>query len=189
MIIGDATRIRQLLWNLISNAVKFTHHGSVLVSGALRPYNGVDRIQLTVSDSGIGMQPEAIEKLFEPFEQGHENDENHYVGTGLGMSIVKRIIDALHGTIDVESTKGSGTTITLMWPVKVTSTNSSKHPVMPAAQPQSAAKQSEFKVLLAEDNRINQRVAEATIKKIGGVVHLAENGQRQFSNFISNPSI
>ncbi|MEM7356206.1 MAG: ATP-binding protein, partial [Acidobacteriota bacterium] len=115
---SDGFRLQQILLNLVSNAIKFTNTGEVLVEvEVLRAERRSSQILLRVSDTGIGIAPEALTSLFDPFTQAETSTSRRFGGTGLGLAITKRLIDALEGTIQVESTVGQGTTITVQLPL------------------------------------------------------------------------
>ncbi len=121
---GDSTRIRQIIVNLLSNAIKFTHQGYVTLS--LNPQNQPDDIfilNIVVKDTGIGMSPEQIKTLFQPFEQADISITRRYGGTGLGLSITRRLTEMMNGTIKVESEPGKGTCFSVNLPLKVISAN------------------------------------------------------------------
>jgi two-component system sensor histidine kinase/response regulator len=175
---GDPTRLSQVLMNLLGNAVKFTERGSVSVRGALLE-RGADRMRLRfeVRDTGIGIEPERIGKLFDAFEQSDSSTTRRFGGTGLGLAVTRQLVELMRGEVGVESTPGAGS---MFW-VTVQ--------VQPAAAAQVAtlpdgdavpAKQRRFeaRVLLAEDNAINQEVARELLRAAGCEVDVADNGRR-----------
>ena len=111
---SDATKVRQILVNLLSNAVKFTETGSVTAEGAVR---GKDFV-LRVIDTGIGIQPEHLHRIFDPFWQVEQKATRRATGTGLGLTVTKRLANLLGGDVDVTSTPGEGTTFTVTLPTK-----------------------------------------------------------------------
>jgi signal transduction histidine kinase len=113
VVLGDAAKIQQILVNLVSNAIKFTDEGGVLVSAEAV---GTTHWKLSVQDSGIGIPPESIDTIFEPFKQVDSSDTRRQQGTGLGLSIVKRLIEMMGGSIDVETELGHGSTFTIVLP-------------------------------------------------------------------------
>ena len=171
---GDATRIRQILSNLISNAVKFTEAGRIDIVASATPH-GADRhrVQIVVRDTGIGIPADLQETLFEPFRQADASTTRRYGGTGLGLSISKRLAEHMHGTLTVESTPGVGSSFTLS--LTLATRKAPAH--RPAAAPPSAANTSRnLRILLVEDNLINQHVARQLLQHLGLAVDLAENG-------------
>ena len=114
---GDMTKIRQILFNLISNSAKFTTDGIIKLSSQCLLINGGRKIIFEISDNGIGMSPENLEKIFVPFDQGDSGTTRKYGGTGLGMSITKRFCEIMGGEITVESRKNEGTKFTVSIPL------------------------------------------------------------------------
>lgn len=115
MVDTDATKVRQMLVNLLSNAVKFTDEGRVTLTGE----RCVDQLCLTVSDTGIGIAPEQQQRIFDPFWQVEQSATRRATGTGLGLTVTRRLANLLGGDVTVNSTPGSGTTFTIMLPVDV----------------------------------------------------------------------
>ncbi|WP_290644252.1 ATP-binding protein [Aquabacterium sp.] len=166
--LGDKRRLRQVLNNLLSNAVKFTSQGEVRVQieqDALAPLpaHGHDRwIMLSIQDSGIGMAPDKLPKLFKPFEQLDTAIGEQFGGTGLGLSIVQGLLQAMQGSIDVQSTPGRGTRFTVRIPLSLSSQRvdepiETTDAVPPPAQPA-------LRVLVAEDNLLNQRILQEMLQ-------------------------
>jgi signal transduction histidine kinase len=112
----DAMRLKQCLFNLVSNAAKFTKDGTIVVSARPVDHKGVAFIRIAVKDSGIGMSETTIAKLFKPFTQADESTAAKFGGTGLGLSITKALVEAMGGTISVESMEGEGSTFTMLVP-------------------------------------------------------------------------
>jgi CheY-like chemotaxis protein len=175
---GDAGRLRQVLINLLGNAVKFTAHGSVSLDARVvgETPNGY-RIGITVTDTGIGMAPATAERLFRPFEQGDGSITRRFGGTGLGLSITNSIVALMQGTIRIESALGKGTTVTF----EVLLGRAS--PVLPSAKTHGAAGTAGvvptldgLRVLVAEDNPVNQEVALAFLEGLGCNIRLVEDG-------------
>lgn len=182
--IGDEIKLQRMLDNIIGNAVKFTPQGgTITVRAEEGPHENpfYRTIHYTVKDTGIGMSPEAKEKIFEPFyrEQTAENCQEE--GSGIGMAIVKRIVEFGDGTIDVDSAPGKGTTIGIALPlrlaerVKDTTAEEEEKGDFTALQGK--------KILLAEDNKINQLVSTTVLKNGGMLYALAGNGQEAVEIF------
>jgi signal transduction histidine kinase/CheY-like chemotaxis protein/HPt (histidine-containing phosphotransfer) domain-containing protein len=168
----DAGRLRQILINLVGNALKFTEAGSVHVQASIES----DRtrgtlLRIEVADTGIGMSPETLAGLFNEFVQGDRSINRRFGGTGLGLAICKRLATALGGSISVESHEAIGTTFTLELPCKVDAV------VHPESAPIASPTQRHGRVLLVEDNPINRQVAESLLSRIGMTVSNAANGQ------------
>ncbi|WP_454724674.1 MULTISPECIES: ATP-binding protein [Cupriavidus] len=118
--LADTARIRQILLNLISNAIKFTMQGSISVTATLVESAGArETVEITVSDTGIGIPAESLRKLFEPFEQIDGHSTRRYGGTGLGLTICRQLAELMGGQLDIRSTEGSGTAVTLRLALKV----------------------------------------------------------------------
>lgn len=122
---ADLTKIRQSLFNLISNAAKFTENGSIRLRAATETYDDWDWIRFEVADSGIGMAPDVLKKLFQPFTQADASTSKNFGGTGLGLVLTKRFCEMMGGYVKLESELGKGTTFSLHLPVKVRSANRS----------------------------------------------------------------
>jgi len=116
---ADLTKVRQSLFNLLSNAAKFTEHGTITLEAARTAMDGRDWLTFRVSDSGIGMTTEQMEKLFQPFTQADASTTRKFGGTGLGLTITRRLCQMMGGDITVESTAGQGSTFTIMLPADV----------------------------------------------------------------------
>jgi signal transduction histidine kinase len=111
---GDPVRLQQICWNVMANAVKFTPKGGEL---AVRLYRDLDQARLTVADNGIGIEPEFLPYIFEPFRQSDSSDTRSYGGLGLGLSITKKLVELHGGSISVSSVKGSGTEVAVSLPI------------------------------------------------------------------------
>jgi CheY-like chemotaxis protein/HPt (histidine-containing phosphotransfer) domain-containing protein len=178
-LVGDPVRVRQVLLNLVGNAIKFTPSGRIDVSltGA-HVTNGQWRVDFAVRDTGIGIAPEALGKLFLEFSQTDGSISRRFGGTGLGLAISRRIIEAMAGSICVDSTPGKGSTFSFyiladaVTEIAMDATVADK-PIDIAAL---VAAQCPV-VLLAEDNQVNRFVATRLLERIGCKVVLAENGR------------
>jgi PAS domain S-box-containing protein len=162
-LIGDPGRLRQILINLVGNAVKFTSTGSVHVHFAGQPDAGKLRLQISVTDTGIGMSPTVIAGLFSPFFQGDASTTRQFGGTGLGLSICKRLIELMGGNIAVESTPGQGSIFRFELPLDI---DHNLPPAAVAGNRENTLRQG-LRVLLVEDNMVNQKVAGALLGKLG----------------------
>ncbi|MDO5297493.1 MAG: response regulator [bacterium] len=169
--IGDAMKLKQVMLNILGNAVKFTPEGgtvSFLIEEGQR-YAGKATIKLVVSDTGIGMSSEYIPRIFEPFSQEDSSTTNKYGSTGLGMPITKSIVELMNGHIEVESEKGKGTTFT----VSVTLDESDRQDV---AFADGDLNPREMSVLVIDDDRIALEHAEIILGQIGISCETAESG-------------
>jgi signal transduction histidine kinase len=116
-ITTDAGKVQQILLNLLANAVKYTEEGSVRLDVRLDVQSSAKTIIFTISDTGIGIAPEHLERIFDPFWQVEQKTTRRYGGTGLGLSVTRRLVHLLHGTVTVHSTTGQGSTFTVRLPV------------------------------------------------------------------------
>ncbi len=173
-LMGDPTRIRQIIVNLVSNALKFTREGEVKVSVEVLK-NNIDSVDLkvTVSDTGIGIPKKALDTLFNAFTQADGSTTRKYGGTGLGLAIVSQLVDMMDGTLGVESEEGKGSAFWF-----IASFQSSNQAVETIEPPEKESEKSQLsaKVLLVEDNPINQMVAMKMLQKVGLRAVLANNG-------------
>ena len=175
MVLGDPQRLQQILINLISNAIKFTQDGEVRVE--VESVERGQQYEIRVFDTGIGIAPENLNRIFEDFVTVDASYSRNSGGTGLGLGIVKRLTTALGGEVGVESDEGEGSMFWLRLPMPTLSsgTSSSEEPA-PAESP--AQDSSSLNVLVVEDNQINRIVVEEMLKKEGHKVTLATDGQQ-----------
>ncbi len=164
---GDPTRLRQVAMNLISNAVKFTSQGRVSVRLGL--HDG--RLLLEVTDTGIGLSAEALARVFQPFAQADTSTTRRFGGTGLGLVISRRLLDAMGGTVSVQSEPGRGSCFTVSLPVVLADAPLAAPVVAPDVSPRKS-------VLLVEDNFVNQVVATRLLEKLGHTVTVAGDGAK-----------
>ncbi|MBN1588200.1 MAG: PAS domain S-box protein [Pirellulales bacterium] len=180
---SDPTRLRQILINLVANAIKFTETGGVRLVVRLLEQDGQSWIHWEIIDSGIGMTAAQVGRIFDPFTQADETVTRKYGGTGLGLAISWRMAQAMGGSITVESTPNQGSTFRLATPVEIVEdtpliedparweTTSAQSPRADTTNVQLAGR-----VLLAEDGRDNQKLIEFVLHKAGAEVEIAENG-------------
>ncbi len=170
---GDPIRFRQVLVNLISNAIKFTDHGSIAVTLELGPPQGhKSECHVRVLDTGIGIPAAALGQLFQRFAQVDDEQTRQRGGTGLGLAISKQIVELMGGQIGVESQPGTGSTFWFRVSLPVTVA-----PLPAPALPETRANRFEgLRVLLAEDNLVNQKVATGLLRQMGCQVEIANNG-------------
>jgi signal transduction histidine kinase/CheY-like chemotaxis protein len=162
-VLGDPTRLRQVLVNLISNALKFTHRGSITLGVKLTQRHATQQtLCITVQDTGIGIKPDQLQKLFQPFTQADASTTRKYGGTGLGLSISQHIVQLLGGTLSVESQVGSGTTFTAILPfaLDLQSTHQDPQDLFPLQGKH---------LLLAYQNPLNAGVVGNFLKKWGAI--------------------
>jgi PAS domain S-box-containing protein len=170
---GDPGRLRQILNNLLGNAVKFTEVGSVSLTMSWVGQSNPRALRLVVEDTGIGMSDEVVGRLFSPFYQADLSTGRRYGGTGLGLSICKRLVELMGGAIEVRSTLGVGTTFTVTLPLAVGVPLRNE----PAAVPlRGHGPSAGTRALVVEDNQINQKVATALLARLGVQSVVAANG-------------
>ena len=171
---GDLTRLRQILLNLISNAVKFTEIGSVLLHTTVEPgAEGQVIVRCDVRDTGIGIAEERLAVLFDPFAQADSSTSRKYGGTGLGLAICREFAELMGGLIEVKSCLGLGSVFTLKLPFYATA----EPTALPMShEPCEEALSGSARVLLVEDDMTNQLVARSLLQKMGHSVEVANNG-------------
>lgn len=170
---GDATRLRQVTANLMSNAVKFTHHGSIEMEAQLAemaPHNGRHLIRISVRDTGIGIPEDRIDRLFQSFSQVDASTSRCYGGTGLGLAISKRLVKMMGGDIRVESRVGEGTTFEFTFSAGIAADAEFAIETTNSGNPKG------LKILVAEDNKVNQMVTMRMLQKLGCRAELACDG-------------
>jgi len=183
-LIGDPLRIKQILINLINNAVKFTTDGGITVYCKLVSLvNKTIEIKINVIDTGIGISPEVKGKLFKSFTQADASTTRKYGGTGLGLAISKSLTKMMNGEIGVDSVEGKGATFWFTIKLKTTSEES----IIEEFENEDIGKSKKsLHILVAEDNSINQRVAQYNLEKLGHKIEIAENGELAVKMFESN---
>ena len=175
----DATRLRQIYLNIISNAVKYTPNGGeikLIIKEIECDKEGYARFQTVVSDTGIGMSKEFLPHIFEEFSREKTTTESRVVGTGLGMPIVKTLVTLMHGTIEVESEQGVGTKFTVTLDHRIARKEEIKveHEEI---KDKDIVSYKGKRILLAEDNELNTEIAVTILEEAGFIVEHAENGQ------------
>ena len=170
---GDPTRIRQILVNLLGNALKFTEDGGIRIETHWQPLdNEVLWFTCAVHDSGIGIAPQRLERMFDAFQQADSSISRRYGGTGLGLSIARTLAERMGGTLHARSTEGQGSVFTLEIPLpfslRVNTEDSASQPLSHYGEGQ--------EVLLVEDNPVNQTVIEAMLRSLGYQVSLVSDG-------------
>ncbi|MCL2005941.1 MAG: ATP-binding protein [Planctomycetaceae bacterium] len=177
-LIGDPLRLRQVLLNLTSNAIKFTTHGGVFITVKedSRSVPGGSRLIFDVQDTGIGLQPEHVEKIFNSFAQADGSTTRIYGGTGLGLTIVKNLVELMGGEVGVRSVPGQGAVFTFSAIFRTVSSPKANVSDLPSESPENRTDIRGAKVLLAEDNYVNQIVASELLANLGVELTIASNG-------------
>jgi signal transduction histidine kinase len=174
---GDQARLEQVLMNLCSNAIKFTHQGGVSLDAVLVEHvEGQAQLAFTIQDTGIGIAEENINKIFQPFIQEDASTSRNYGGTGLGLTIAKKLSALMQGDIDVSSEVGAGATFTFTCTLN-TSVYKPKISLQAATDVDNTHGIDHLSVLVAEDNHVNQILIVSILKNLGIKADVVENGQ------------
>jgi signal transduction histidine kinase/ActR/RegA family two-component response regulator len=175
-VIGDLTRFKQVITNLISNAVKFTDKGSVTVS-AIRDPGG--NVVVSVTDTGMGFDPSQMERLFNPFEQADDTVSRRFGGTGLGLAIVKQLIQLMGGEIHCESELGRGSTFKISLPLEIT------HPprILAETSLENFMDGVPLTILVVDDHPVNRKVVGLILNQMNIELVMAENGEQAVQAF------
>lgn len=175
MHLGDPHRLSQVLFNIVGNAIKFTHTGYVRVTSKLeRGENDVCWVSFSIEDTGVGMDMSYLAKVFEAFSQEDSSITRKFGGSGLGLSIARSIIQIMGGTIQIESEKGKGTRVDIRIPMRI-SNDKTKQEIVEMTDLHKSLKG--LRVLAVEDNELNRMVLQVILKKCEVMVSIAHNGQ------------
>ena len=175
--LGDALRLGQILLNLVSNAVKFTEHGSVTVDvSLLEAHPERSRIGFEVRDTGIGIPPEALAKLFTPFTQADSSISRRFGGTGLGLAITRQLVELMGGTIEVESQEGVGSRFRFALPLSPGQASVARAALSPSGFVSHGPRLAGLRVLAVDDSRMNLDVVERVLSAEGAIAALAADG-------------
>ncbi len=172
---ADLTKVRQILFNLLSNAAKFTENGHITLSISRETRDGIDWVSFAVSDEGIGMSQEQIDKLFQPFTQADNSTTRKYGGTGLGLTITKRFAEMMGGSVVVTSEANKGSTFTVTLPAYVTALEAA---LIEAQTSIGLATHHGRRVLIIDDDPIVRDLLESYISKLGYEVSSADGGDQ-----------
>ena len=177
ILLGDPVRLNQILINLISNAVKFTHTGKIQVKcSAVERHKTGCVVKIQVIDTGVGVPSDKLDKIFESFSQADASVTRKYGGSGLGLTIVKQLVELQHGTIEVRSEEHKGSNFIVRIPYAFEKSQGLKKTAEPAAPFSSKKTLGGMKVLLVEDNDINRLYAKSILHQWNCEVDIAENG-------------
>lgn len=186
-VLADSVRIREVLVNILGNAVKFTDDGGTITfETSYRQGVEPDHIVVSyrISDTGVGMSEDFVKHIFDEFSQEENSARTQYKGTGLGMAISKRYVDLMGGSISVESKKGVGSTFFVEIPLELTDKNNIQEKNLSAT----GAELNGVKILLAEDNDLNAEIATIQLEELGIKVTRASDGDETVKIFAENPS-
>ena len=186
-MIGSPTHIRQIMINLLDNSIKYNKHGgSVTFSSKTKPLdNGRALFCFSVSDTGIGMTPKFLKHIYEPFAQEGDDARSKFQGTGMGMPIVKSLIELMGGTIEISSEVGVGSTFNVQIPLDIDKDPQARERADEQADSCSLAG---MNVLLAEDNELNAEIAQALLESEGIVVTRAADGNEAVDLYVGRPA-
>lgn len=191
---GDEVRVRQIIYNLVGNALKFTQEGKIEIRvNTGEVIENIMKFYIDVEDTGIGIKPEFIENIFHKFTQADASDTRKFGGTGLGLYITRQLVEMMGGSIDVTSTPGKGSTFHILIPfslenhpaVTTPAKGKRKHekrkPTAEGIHPKKG-----LRILLAEDNPINQKLITAIIKTTGHTMDVVDNGKAAVEKVAGN---
>ena len=185
-VLTDAVRVREVLVNILGNAVKFTQDGGT-ITFAVSYLPGIDdrhvNVRYRISDTGIGMSEAFVDHIFDEFSQEEHGARTQYQGTGLGMAITKRYVDLMGGTISVESKKGVGSTFIVELPMEITDACEVKKKDYSVGKMDLTG----LKILLAEDNDLNAEIAMVQLEELGIQITRASDGEEAVRIFAENP--
>ena len=192
-VVGDELRISQVVVNFLSNAVKFTSSGEVIVTfRQMLVRDGVIDLMIRVHDTGIGMNPEFISRIFKPFEQEDASTTRRFGGTGLGMAISDQLVRLMDGQIVVNSLPGKGSDFTVFLPLPIAEDDAVRRAKDQAALAEDGESDDsdgkrEYRILMAEDNETNAMIAVELLSQRGAAVDVAVNGEDVIKKFADAP--
>ena len=186
-VLGDSLRLNQVVINFISNAMKFTREGSVTVTfRQMLLQGGKLDLMIRVKDTGVGMKPEFLERIFKPFEQEDASTMRRFGGTGLGLAVSDQMVRLMGGQIVVESQPDVGSEFTVFLSLPVASAPQKEAPQKQPAQIQPVSRP--MRLLMAEDNEINAMIAVEILQERGAQIEVAENGKIAEEKFAASPA-
>lgn len=194
-LLGDRFRLEQVMLNLLSNAVKYTGEGGVVILSMCDTpgtHENVTNLTICVEDTGVGMSKEFVSRMFEPFEREVKPETQNEQGTGLGLPIVKNIVDRMHGTIRVDSAEGMGTCFAVNIPMKLPKEFETVDKIELEFNAQtdeniSADKCAGRRFLLVDDNELNREIGQEILQMLGAKVDLASDGQEAIDILFDTP--
>jgi signal transduction histidine kinase/CheY-like chemotaxis protein len=185
-VLGDPVRLRQVVLNLLSNAIKFTFTGGIDMTLGRAPGG---EVRIEVRDSGIGIAEENLNLLFQDFQQIDASTRRRFGGTGLGLAIAKHLVERMGGSIAVKSDLGRGASFAIQIPLAAARPSGILDLSVTAPRPAEtpAARGAPVRILVAEDNPVNRRIAEVLLRETGAVVEMAENGREAVRMHAADP--
>jgi len=185
-VYGSPLHLKQIFMNVINNGIKYNkNNGSIYLSTKLLSYDGTTVVyDFIIRDTGIGMSKEYLEDIYKPFTQERSDARSRYQGTGIGMAIVKSLVDKMNGSIRCDSVIGEGTTFIITLPFKVNenTVNDNSEEIVKETQTIDG-----MNILLAEDNELNIEILKTILEDSGAVVTVATDGQQAVDTFVSKP--
>ena len=177
ILIGDPTRLTQIMINLLSNAIKFTTEGKVQIKIKAKSFDKNSlNLEISVKDTGIGIPADRVDAIFDRFTQASSDTTRHYGGTGLGLSIVKRLVELQHGSIVLQSVYGEGSEFVINLPFEIGKSGNADNKINRIEVFEGAKLRVGLSVLIVEDNVLNQLLAKKILTDWGCLVDVAENG-------------
>jgi len=179
---GDPGRLHQILLNLLGNSIKFTSSGSISITVLSGPPEGdKTSLRFSITDTGIGIPRASLHKLFIPFSQVDGSTTRKFGGTGLGLAISKQLVELMGGTISVESTEGSGSTFFIRLPLEPASETDCEPCMVAEPSEKTDHLPQNYRILVAEDDKLNQKVIEIMLGKLGYQTGMATNGEESLT--------
>ncbi len=172
---GDSVRLRQIVSNLLSNAIKFTEEGEVTLRWDCHQDGDALALQVRITDTGMGIPADRMQHLFQPFSQAESSTTRRFGGTGLGLAICARLAEAMGGVIEATSSPGTGTSMSLM--LRLPAGEPPQAATIPEVPAPPAMVVGNLRILLVEDNRVNQTLALAMLRRLGVAADLVETGR------------
>lgn len=187
-VMADTVRLRQVLFNLLGNAAKFTSRGEVCLSITLEKQGEAEGmiLRFAVSDTGIGLTEEQRLRLFQPFTQADSSTTRKYGGTGLGLAISSKLVEAMGGVFRVESVAGKGSNFSFSIPAREADGSLVPESKSPFKSGDTSAAKPSLRILAAEDNSVNRRLLELMLKRIGQKVEFAHDGREALAKLEKN---
>lgn len=185
LVKGDANRIKQVLNNVLSNSFKFTHQGLIEVNCSLVGSNpSKNWIEFAIKDTGIGINDDAMPHIFEKFTQANASITREFGGTGLGLTIVKKLVQLMDGKVSMTSKVGEGTCTRVVIPLQIPLNFRQTHQIKTNLKNSRKEQLKGIRILLVEDNKMNQMLAMQYLKKQGAKVTLCENGKIAYQHYL-----
>jgi PAS domain S-box-containing protein len=185
---GDQIRLKQILLNLLGNAVKFTEKGGITISVTASERQGsIVLLKIGITDTGIGISPQAMQKIFQPFGQADASTTRKYGGTGLGLSICTRLAKVMGGRVWAESIEGVGSTFYFQVPLLVNDDDGNRGDLRECDKAPPLSEASPLKILIADDNEMNRTIIARLLKRQGHTVHEAHDGPEALRKWEQEP--